>query len=82
MKSNQSEDQWFSDYRTHEEILQWLDEIAQSETNVETEVIGQTYEGRDMVVIKILRAQEGGEAKNVWIEAGNVACTKLKFAQD
>ncbi len=41
---------------------------ADDNDGVETVIIGQSYEGRDMTVLQINRA--GDDAPTVWVEAG------------
>ena len=41
---------------------------ADDNDGVETVIIGQSYEGRDMTVLQINRAGDG--APTVWVEAG------------
>ncbi|PSN31887.1 hypothetical protein C0J52_20822 [Blattella germanica] len=59
----------FDQYYRHTEINDYLQELASSYPNlVSLENIGQTYEGRDMVVIKISSGGSGNPA--VLIDAG------------
>jgi carboxypeptidase A4 len=58
----------WDDYYDHAVINAFLDEMARTHDFVETVSIGKSYEGRDMKVLKIMKAGEG--APNVWIEAG------------
>ncbi len=67
-RSRRQVDSWWEDYHTYEELTQWLVDLAEASDGVETEVIGQSYEGRDMTLLKILRAGDG--ATNVWVDAG------------
>ena len=51
------------------QISLWLDEVAASSEFAETEVIGKSYEGRDMKIIKI--CQGGcGHKPAVWLDGG------------
>ncbi len=59
---------WFDDYHTYEEITSWLYDLETQYAGVSTEVIGQSYEGRDQTVLKIEYATSN--PINVWIEAG------------
>ena len=57
------------DYNSHENINNFIDKLASDNAEwVKTETIGQSYEGRDMKVIKLEKA--GPKAPIAWIEAG------------
>ncbi|XP_055545240.1 zinc carboxypeptidase-like [Wyeomyia smithii] len=43
----------WSDYNTLEEIYAWVDNLVQQEEELTVETIGQSYEGRDLKVIKL-----------------------------
>ena len=58
----------WEDYHSYEQIIGYVDEIADTYDFCSAEVIGTTEEGRDLKVLKIERAGPG--AQNVWIEAG------------
>jgi hypothetical protein len=60
-------DDW-EDYHSHEQINNYIESLAEAHDYVSVVNIGQTYEGREMKVIKITKAGEG--APNVFIEAG------------
>ncbi len=68
VRNRRQADDWWEDYHTHEELTQWANDLADTADGVETEVIGQSYEGRDMTVLRIMRARDG--APNMWVEAG------------
>lgn len=55
---------WTS-YHNHDDINEFLDELAATYDFVNVVSIGSSYEGRDMKVIEI-----GNGDANVWIEAG------------
>ncbi len=52
------------------QINAYLDELASTYPFVNSVSIGETYEGRDMRVLQIMKAGEG--KPNVFIEAGNL----------
>lgn len=55
-------------FQDHDDFNEFIDELAANYDYVTTESIGESYEGRDMRVIKIEKA--GAGAKTVFIEAG------------
>ena len=67
-RSRQVDDSFWEDYHTYDELKEFALQVAADNEGVSTEVIGQSYEGRDMTVLKIERAGLG--AKNVWVESG------------
>jgi murein tripeptide amidase MpaA len=67
-KSAKYELDWDAYYR-HDAINDFVDELARTHDFAESVVIGKTYEGREMKVLRTNKAGEG--APNVWIEAGN-----------
>ena len=59
----------WKDYHSHEAMNSFIDGLAATNAGwVSTQSIGQSYEGRDMRVIKIEKA--GLKAPIAWIEAG------------
>ena len=55
-------------YHGHDDLNEFIDELAATYSWVETVSIGQSYEGRDMRVIQINKAGPG--APTVWVESG------------
>ncbi len=58
----------FDDFMTYAEIAAYLDALADGFDWVETANAGLTFEGKDTVALRILKAGEG--APNVLIEGG------------
>lgn len=59
----------WDDYHTLEDMYTYLDYLEETFDFVSTEVIGQSYEGRDMRVVKVCRGG-CGDKKAVWIDGG------------
>jgi len=59
----------WDDYHTLEDMYTYLDYLEETFDFVSTEVIGQSFEGRDMRVVKVCRGG-CGEKKAVWIDGG------------
>ncbi|XP_064645161.1 carboxypeptidase B-like [Lineus longissimus] len=62
----------FSKYHQVDEILQWLDVIAptcSNGLNCNVQIIGQSFEGRDMKLIKLNTGTSSGK-KAIWIDCG------------
>merc|ERR1711997_1301964 len=57
----------WDDYYTHDEILQFMEDTAATFDYAETEIIGKSYEGRDMKVLKICRGGCGNKPA-VWLD--------------
>jgi hypothetical protein len=47
----------------------WLDDMAAANDIVQTEVIGQSYEGRDLKIVKICKGGCGNKPA-VWLDGG------------
>ncbi|CAB4056248.1 unnamed protein product [Lepeophtheirus salmonis] len=58
----------FENYYSSDDIFAYLHELEADNDFVEVETYGKSYEGRDLKVIKILKA--GPNAPNIFIEAG------------
>ncbi|CAG0917676.1 unnamed protein product [Notodromas monacha] len=58
--------EWES-YHRLQDIHDWMDELAAANDFVETEIIGQSYEGRDLKVLKINTANS---PVKFWIDGG------------
>jgi len=56
-------------YHNYEEIMDHLDALAIEFEDVETEVIGQSWEGRDLKIAKICRGGCGNKP-SIWIDGG------------
>jgi len=56
-------------YNEYPDIVDHLTFLAETVEEVETEVIGQSYEGRDMVLLKICRGGCGNKPA-IWIDGG------------
>ncbi|XP_013391836.1 carboxypeptidase B-like [Lingula anatina] len=66
--SNLATDSIVGTYARHGEINAWLDAVAAESNGLATvETIGQTYEGKDMKVLKI---GEDGTKPAIWVDAG------------
>eukprot|EP00090_Calanus_glacialis_P035855 TRINITY_DN6115_c0_g1_i1.p1 TRINITY_DN6115_c0_g1~~TRINITY_DN6115_c0_g1_i1.p1 ORF type:complete len:424 (-),score=112.63 TRINITY_DN6115_c0_g1_i1:138-1409(-) len=59
----------WDDYHTLEDMYTYLDYLEETFDFVSTEVIGQSFEGRDMRVVKVCRGG-CGDKKAVWIDGG------------
>jgi len=59
----------WDDYYSFDQISLWLDEVAASSDFAETQVIGTSYEGRDMKIIKICKGGCGHKPA-VWLDGG------------
>merc|ERR1719361_2436990 len=59
----------WDDYYSFDQISLWLDEVAASSDFAETAVIGTSYEGRDMKIIKICKGGCGHKPA-VWLDGG------------
>eukprot|EP01012_Entosiphon_sulcatum_P016668 TRINITY_DN2158_c0_g4_i1.p1 TRINITY_DN2158_c0_g4~~TRINITY_DN2158_c0_g4_i1.p1 ORF type:complete len:416 (+),score=120.95 TRINITY_DN2158_c0_g4_i1:94-1341(+) len=60
-------DSWYSQYHTYEETIAWLQTLPRQYPNLASLVtIGKTYEGRDLVVLKISR---GSPKAAFWFDA-------------
>merc|ERR1711892_741915 len=56
-------------YHDHPEILAHLDSLAEDHADVETEIIGQSWEGRDLKIVKVCRGGCGNKPA-IWIDGG------------
>merc|ERR1711872_104248 len=56
-------------YHDYYEIMEHMDNLAAEYEDVETEVIGQSWEGRDLKIIKICRGGCGNKPA-IWIDGG------------
>jgi len=65
----EGEDFSLTTYHTHPEILEHLDTLAAEHADVETEVIGTSYEGRQLKIAKVCRGGCGNKPA-VWIDGG------------
>jgi len=59
----------WTEYHTLDDMYTYLDFLEETYDFVTTEVIGQSYEGRDMRVVSVCRGG-CGEKKAVWIDGG------------
>jgi len=59
----------WDEYHTLEDIYSYYDYLEQTFDFVSTEIIGQSYEGRDLRVVKVCKGECGGK-KAVWIDGG------------
>ncbi|XP_070498485.1 carboxypeptidase B1-like [Chironomus tepperi] len=69
-RSMNSDDISFDRYYEHDEINKYLDRLASSHKNVEVKVIGKSYEGRDIKVIKITNGDGIKKKNSIFIDAG------------
>jgi len=56
-------------YHDYPEIMEHLDDLAAEFDHVETEVIGQSWEGRDLKILKICQGGCGNKPA-IWIDGG------------
>jgi carboxypeptidase A2 len=56
-------------YHDYPEIIAHLDTLAAEHQDVETEVIGQSWEGRDLKIVKVCRGGCGNKPA-IWIDGG------------
>jgi len=56
-------------YNTFPQIVEHLNSIAEAVSEAETEVIGQSWEGRDLVVLKLCSGV-CGDKPGIWIDGG------------
>ena len=57
------------EYHSLDDMYSYFDFLARNYSFLTTEVIGKSYEGRDMKVVKVCK--EGcGNKKAVWIDGG------------
>merc|ERR1712002_955087 len=59
----------WSSYHAMEDIYGWLDYLEATFDFVETEVIGQSHEGQEMIVLKVCRGGCGNKPA-MWIDSG------------
>merc|ERR1712223_106444 len=59
----------WTDYYNASEINKWMDELADMYDFAETEIIGQSYEGRDLKIIKICKGGCGNKPA-IWLDGG------------
>lgn len=59
----------WDDYYNYEEIMTYLDEVSSMYDFAETEVIGTSYEGRDMKVLKLCKDGCGNKPA-IWLDGG------------
>ena len=62
-------DMTWNDYHSVEDMYSFLEYLEATYDFVSTEVIGQTYEGRNMTVAKVCKGECGGKPA-VWIDGG------------
>lgn len=67
----------WNDYYSHDDINEFIDELAATYDYVSTASIGQSYEGRDMRVIQIAKAGPG--KPNIFVEAGKACISLYEF---
>jgi len=67
-KSGQHSMDWTS-YHSVEDIYGWLDYLEENFPFCKKEVIGKSYEGQDMIVMKVCRG-ECGKKPAMWIDSG------------
>lgn len=60
----------FDRYYEHDEINKYLDGLALTHKNVEVKVIGKSYEGRDLKVIKLTDGSGIPKKNSVFMDAG------------
>ena len=49
---------------------EWLKEIKKNHRNVQLETIGKSFEGRDILLLKICKNRKCGQRPVYWIDAG------------
>lgn len=59
----------FTEYHTYDEIVEYVNQVADMETWAATTSIGQTYEGKDQVALELTNAGDDAVA-NIYIQAG------------
>jgi len=59
----------WDDYYNYNEISDWMNEIAANCDYAETEVIGQSFEGQDLTVMKLCKGGCGSKPA-VWLDGG------------
>lgn len=72
-RSDQTSKSFFnlSAYHTYDEIMSYLDYLNSTcNSSCSTQVIGKTYEGRDLKLIKIGKLNEDDSIPGFWIDAG------------
>jgi len=63
---------YFENYHTFDENLSWLRTLSKTYSNM-TELLklGKTFEGRDLIAIRIFSPKKnGGQKKSIWIDGG------------
>jgi len=58
-----------TEYHTYDEIMTHMDSLAASNPHIETEVIGESWEGRELKIVKVCRGGCGNKPA-VWIDGG------------
>lgn len=66
----------WDEYHSLDDMNSFFDYLESNYPFVSTEVIGQSYEGRDMKVVKVCKG-ESGNKKAVWIDGGIHARYKI-----
>lgn len=69
-KSVNANELTFDRYYEHDEINKYLDSLASSNKNVEVRVMGKSYEGRDIKVIKLTNGDGVKKKNSIFIDAG------------